>query len=580
MGEGAFVGDLNMTAPQTDSRGSMAPSTTGIPAPILNSIPGTASPGDGDFGSQTPGAEMFRDNVDFGGGAVSPESLNQFEDLFNGASSRPSRRSTSVASDAPETPPNMIGDLFNAGTSGLNFSVRVQADAVFSSPVLYGSAAELTNGISSPVVGYDVQALDSVGALINVGDTNFVDTVDLAPDLNSISTVNIQTTSSASEVSIATQFGGVLTPGRPLQDEQIFQAADNVITRAVAEGITNDVNVRDLVELEYLEEESSLVVGAANSAGSGEVFSASYVYRANAVLPTPSPGEVIGRYSIADNSSPLPQDRLFLDYNFFHNARITSVGIPVNRWSPGFEKTFLGGNASIEMRAPMAVTLSSRVETAGDDLAAFEFGDIAFAAKALLFQSDHFAWSVGAGLSLPTADDFKLLVDGEIAVRIKNQSVHFLPYTAMLVRPTQNTFIQSFAQLDFDTNGNRVSLDEQSFQGFGGTGLVDYGRLRSQTLLRWNTSVGAFLMKRPGKKIQRLAGVVESHYTATLNRSDRVGTENLAVGDPNRTLNVLNLTAGLHAYAGKSVITLGYGTPVTTDRVFDGELRLFVNRYF
>jgi len=51
-------------------------------------------------------------------------------------------------------------------------------------------------------------------------------------------------------------------------------------------------------------------------------------------------------------------------------------------------------------------------------------------------------------------------------------------------------------------------------------------------------------------------------------------------GDPDAELSVLNGTIGTHASFGKTVVTAAYSAPLTDeDRVFDGQVRLFVNRY-
>lgn len=468
--------------------------------------------------------------------------------------------------------PTIIGDLFNSGTGSLNFGVRVRADAFFSSPVTYASTTELMNGFTAPIGGLTVTALDSIGGLVGANQSTFLSLSDITP----INAVEIRATDDAVTVDNADLFGGILTAGRPLTDAAIFQAANNALERELSSSLSQEVSVEELATLEYLENQSTLEIDDSN-----EVTSASFVYRIGVRIPVPAPGEVIGRYSIADNNSPFPRDRLFLDYNFFHNARVTAVGIPINRWAPGFEKTFHGGTASIEVRAPMAITLNSRVSTSGEDLANYEFGDIAMSLKTLVLSTNQFAFTLGMGITLPTADDFELVMENDgTAVRIKNESVHLLPFTAFIVRPTARTFLQSFAQLDIDVNGNPVELDEDAFLQFGGSGLSPVGRLRGQTVMRWNSSLGAFLVQRPGRRLSRVAAVLESHYTATLNRSNSVGSENLSVGDPTQSLNVLNLTSGLHFYMGQSVATLGYGVPVTSDRVFDGELRAYLNRYF
>ena len=51
------------------------------------------------------------------------------------------------------------------------------------------------------------------------------------------------------------------------------------------------------------------------------------------------------------------------------------------------------------------------------------------------------------------------------------------------------------------------------------------------------------------------------------------------VADNNFSL--VNLTVGATAiYANGLTSTIGYGVPVTGDRVFDGEIRAFINWYY
>ncbi len=67
-------------------------------------------------------------------------------------------------------------------------------------------------------------------------------------------------------------------------------------------------------------------------------------------IPSPSAGGVVGRTKISDDNSPLPRDRVIFNYDYFDNAQLTSTGVNVHRFSPGFEKTFFDQMASIEVR--------------------------------------------------------------------------------------------------------------------------------------------------------------------------------------------------------------------------------------
>jgi hypothetical protein len=87
---------------------------------------------------------------------------------------------------------------------------------------------------------------------------------------------------------------------------------------------------------------------------------------------------------VADNNSPLPQDRLYFRYNFFHDA-LSVTGLSsappifdptiqgfkvgtatklydVNAYTFGAEKTFCDRLLSVEVRVPFSTTLASRLD--------------------------------------------------------------------------------------------------------------------------------------------------------------------------------------------------------------------------
>lgn len=57
-----------------------------------------------------------------------------------------------------------------------------------------------------------------------------------------------------------------------------------------------------------------------------------------------APGAQIGRLKLTENTSPIPQDRVFVNYSYFDDTPLFPGGVNVNRVAPGFEKTFLDGN--------------------------------------------------------------------------------------------------------------------------------------------------------------------------------------------------------------------------------------------
>src|SRR5262249_29857955 len=84
--------------------------------------------------------------------------------------------------------------------------------------------------------------------------------------------------------------------------------------------------------------------------GSPSASSASTPSSHNALAGTAIALLTRGAFKIADNESPRPQDRVFVNYNYFD--RILGTSVDLNRETLGFEKTFLDGNASVGMRVP------------------------------------------------------------------------------------------------------------------------------------------------------------------------------------------------------------------------------------
>lgn len=296
------------------------------------------------------------------------------------------------------------------------------------------------------------------------------------------------------------------------------------------------------------------------------------------MLPNPSAGDIIGRVRLQDNNSPIPQDRCFFDYNYFHNVPFTPGGVDVNRFAPGLERTFWDRLASFEIRVPMGLTLSSNLTS---DLPAqvnhSELGNIALATKFLLLSSQEFAFTAGCGVSLPTADDLDVgLADGTDLISVQNDSVHLLPYLAFLYMPEySNCFFQSFLTFDLDTNGTPV------YANINDTGLQHIGRWNDQNLLTLSLSGGAWIYENNYRNspLSRVALTGELHYTETLNDADSVGRDGFVVGDPTNNLSLVNATFGTHITSYDTTFTFGYTTPLTSsDRVFDGEFRFMLNR--
>jgi hypothetical protein len=299
------------------------------------------------------------------------------------------------------------------------------------------------------------------------------------------------------------------------------------------------------------------------------------------LAPMPGAGGAVGRTKIADDNSPLPQDRVIFDYDYFNNVPLSARGVDVNRFSAGFEKTFFDGRASLELRLPFATTLSSDVHADGGTSAdRVELGDLNLTLKALLYGGPVVNVAAGLGLAVPTANDVRVFApDGTPLLRIKNEEVVLTPYLAYLVTPTDRLFIQNWVAFGFDTNGNSVSAD------FNQAGLQHVGRLHDQTLCQIDAQLGYWLIRNgdPSALLRGLAPFVELHYNATLGNADQIQANQLSIGAQDAHVDELNLSAGVIALVGERLqLAIGAVVPLKggIDRKFDWQVGVHGSYYF
>lgn len=300
-------------------------------------------------------------------------------------------------------------------------------------------------------------------------------------------------------------------------------------------------------------------------------------------VPSPSAGGgVVGRIKMAENTSPMPRDRVFFNYSYFNNVPLFPGGVDVNRFTPGFEKTFFDGMASFELAAPFATTLDSDIFTdAATDTSNMEFGNLTMALKALLYRSEYWATSVGLAVAVPTASDIRVqTAAGTPLVRIDNQAVHLMPFIGSLYTPNDRFFAQGFLQFDVDANGNPVYVNTT------GAGLERAGRQNGAAFMYSSIGAGYWLYRSPNPYVTGLtgmAGMAELHYNRSLESTDVVTAGNFRIGNRASSIDMLNIVVGSSFWFGHNKsITAAYATPIgnSTDRAFDGEFRLMLNWYF
>jgi hypothetical protein len=287
------------------------------------------------------------------------------------------------------------------------------------------------------------------------------------------------------------------------------------------------------------------------------------------------------RFKIAEENSPIPTDRAFFNYNFFHSAVLGADehSHNFNRFVFGLEKTFFDGQTSVEVRIPFGAGLdavqSFEAVGAAPPILAAEFGNVPVAFKAVLGRSEHQILSAGVAVMFPTGNDGRLRDEfGDDFFRVNNRAVYVQPFVGWLWTPNRRLFLELFAQADFDTDGNPVLRTDQSGR------FQTIGRFQDQSLLLLDMKAGFRLYQN--QEARFLTGIipaVELHYTSTMQSTDTVGP----MTNPFNRTDWLNITAGLHFLLGtRSTLTVASCAPLRTGEAgpFDSELAVQFERRF
>jgi hypothetical protein len=291
-------------------------------------------------------------------------------------------------------------------------------------------------------------------------------------------------------------------------------------------------------------------------------------------------------FKIGENNKPIPMDRIYFNYNGYVNA-VTLASAPfgppvpndtnLNQYTFGFEKTFLDGFWSLDVRMPLMDGFQD--SSPGFAIDSGRYGNLAAYLKHLVYQDDELAIAYGCGIGLPTGSNLDVFVDTN-RVTIQNDAVHLLPYVGFFDQFAEDWFLQGFFGLDFATTGNDVVV------GPPGTNV---GRFNEQNLAHADLSLGRWLYRNPDAMYgQGLAAVFELHYTTTIQDSDSVAlrTNRGGIGTLTNSANridLLNLTAGLHWQITEvSNFRVGCAVPLRAepDRAFDAEIQASFNRHF
>ena len=263
--------------------------------------------------------------------------------------------------------------------------------------------------------------------------------------------------------------------------------------------------------------------------------------------------------------------------------------MPVNRFTPGFEKTFWNKQFSVEVRCPFAATIDNSLYTNNENrLNVLRWGDATTILKWLVFRGDRLAMTLGLGISLPFSSDTHMIdaATGREVIRSCHESIHLMPYAGFLYIPDDRVFLQGYFQIDAATNGDPTYVGDLS--DAEGRRMLYIGRTYERTYAYTSLSLGYWLFRQYGARntVRRGLNVIgELHWTQSLDRAAGVrheqGNFSFDIGSDRGNYTVLNLTLGTrYLFNERSNVGVGYSVPLSQGRQFDGELRVTVNRYF
>jgi hypothetical protein len=269
---------------------------------------------------------------------------------------------------------------------------------------------------------------------------------------------------------------------------------------------------------------------------------------------------------ISEDQSPRPQDRVYFTFNYFQgvndpvNTRLQApIGYTqVFRYIAGYEKTFLEGQGSIGIRAPLdTVTANNASSRASGNFAGTStaVGDLSIYGKYVFLENRE----TGS------------LLSGGLAITAPTGPGRFAGFDAFAPSPHGTSF-QPFV-------GYIYNAGKMYFHGFT---IVDVTTTGHDPVLLYNDFGLGYYLLRPDPNalatplLSMIAPTFEVHVTDPLNHRNPY-----SLRDPAGMTDIVNLTYGVNiGIFERTLITFGVVEPVTSPKPFDFEVMAFVNYFF
>jgi hypothetical protein len=252
----------------------------------------------------------------------------------------------------------------------------------------------------------------------------------------------------------------------------------------------------------------------------------------------------LSSFKISENESPRPLDRVFLTGNFYDNVdrSFLAPGPSANvyREMIGFEKTFLGGNASVGVRLPY-------FQLTGDpSVSETRIGDVSVLFKYAFINNPSTGNLASGGLVVTAPTGPSLSLSGQSSV---NPTI-FQPWLGGIWNWKQ-LYVQNFTAVAVPTDARDVSLFFKSV-------AVGYWLYRTDD---------------PSRIVSAIVPDAELHLNTPLNHR---GTGALPIGFPD----TLDFTSGVYFYLRRALLGVSAGAPLTGPKPYDFQVNVNLNYRF